>query len=66
MFDQLCDDAHDAHTMKVIHRTIMVIGVTFLTFGSYAVSTRFGAEVPPSSISYGTEKAPETTAVFGD
>ncbi len=66
MFNELCDDAHDAHTMKVINRAVMVIAVCFLTFGGYAISTRFGADVPPSSVTYGSEKAHESSAVFGD
>ena len=66
MFKELCDDAHEAHAMKVIHRMCMVIGVTFATIGVFAISTRLGAGAPPSSVTYGTEKAAPDAVVFGD
>ena len=52
--------------MRVIHRTVMIIALCFLSFGGYAVATRLGASVPPSSVSYGTEKATRDAVVFGD
>lgn len=66
MWNELCDDAHEAHAMKVIHRAIVVIGISFATFGGYAISTRLGAGAPPASVTYGTEKAEPGAAVFGD
>ncbi len=66
MWNELCDDQHDASTMKTINRAILVIAVSFLSFGGYAIATRLGAEVPPSSVTYGTEKAPAGAAVLGD
>lgn len=66
MFDELCDETHDAHTMKVIHRACLVIMVTFVVFGGYAISTRLGADAPPSSVTYGTQKAGKDAAVFND
>ena len=30
MFNDLCDDAHEAHSLKLINRAVMVIGVVFL------------------------------------
>ena len=50
MFDNLCDDAHEAHSLKLINRVIMVIGVVFLTFGGIAIGTRLGATTPPESV----------------
>lgn len=66
MFDNLCDDAHEAHALKLINRAVMVIGVVFLTFGGIAISTRLGATQPPASAAYGSEKAGPDAAVFGD
>lgn len=66
MFDNLCDDAHEAHALKLIHRAMMVIGVVFITFGGLAIGTRLGASQPPASAAYGTEKATSDAAVFGD
>ena len=66
MWNELCEDSHDAHSMRVIHRTVMIIALCFLSFGGYAVATRLGASVPPSSVSYGTEKATKDAVVFGD
>ena len=43
MWNDLCDDAHDAQTMKVINRAVVVIALSFITFGGYAISTRLGA-----------------------
>jgi hypothetical protein len=66
MFNDLCDDAHEAHSLKLIHRAVMVIGVVFLSFGGIAISTRLGASEPPASAAYGSEKATPDAAVFGD
>lgn len=66
MWNELCDEEHDAKTMKTINRAIVVIAVSFLTFGGYAIATRLGAEVPPSSVTYGSEKAPAGSTVLGD
>lgn len=66
MWNDLCDDAHDAHAMTVIHRAVVVIAVCFIAFGGYAISTRFGADQPPASVTYGTERPEPTAAVFGD
>lgn len=66
MWNTLCDDQHDAETMALINRVIVAITVCFLTFGGYAISTRFGAAPPPSSVTYGTESAHHDAAVFGD
>lgn len=66
MFNDLCDDAHEAHSLKQIHRVVMVIGVVFLTFGGVAISTRLGASTPPESVAYGSQQAEQDAAVFGD
>jgi hypothetical protein len=66
MFEELCDDAHEAHAMKLIHRAVLTIGVCFLGFAGFAISTRLGADVPPSSVTYGSEQAPSDASVFGD
>lgn len=66
MWNELCDDAHEAHAMKVINRAILTIAVCFLTFGGFALATRLGAKAPPSSVSYGSEKAHPAAAIFGD
>jgi hypothetical protein len=66
MWNELCDDAHEAHAMKVINRAILTIAVCFLAFGGFAMATRLGADAPPSSVSYGSEKAGKDAAVFGD
>ncbi len=55
MWNTLCDDAHDAHAMTLINRVIVVITLSFLSFGGYAIATRFGASAPPTSVAYGTE-----------
>lgn len=66
MFNELCDDAHEAHALKVIHRACMVIALTFITFAGVAIGTRLGANTPPASVAYGSEKATPDAAVFGD
>ncbi len=66
MFKDLCDDAHEAHSLKLINRVVMVIGVVFLSFGAIAISTRLGATHPPASTAYGTKQAQPDAAVFGD
>jgi hypothetical protein len=66
MWKELCDDAHEAHAMQVIHRAVMVIALCFLGFGGFAISTRLGAGHPPKSVAYGTEQAPAGAAVIGD
>ena len=66
MWNELCDDAHEAHAMKVINRAILTIALCFLTSGGFAMATRLGAEAPPSSVSYGSEEAHKDAAVFGD
>ena len=66
MWNELCDDAHEAHAMKVINRAILRIAVCFLAFGGFAMATRLGADAPPSSVSFGSEKAGKDAAVFGD
>ena len=66
MWNELCDDAHEAHAMKVINRAILTIAVCFLAFGGFAMATRLGADAPPSSVSYGSEKAGKDADVFGD
>lgn len=52
--------------MKVINRAILSIAVCFLAFGGFAMATRLGAEAPPSSVSYGSEQAHPSAAVFGN
>jgi len=52
--------------MKVINRAILTIAVCFLSFGGFALATRLGADAPPSSVSYGSEKAHLSAAVLGD
>jgi hypothetical protein len=66
MWNELCDDAHDAQTMKVINRAVVVIALSFITFGGYAISTRLGADAPPSSVTYGSEAPHASAAVLGD
>ena len=66
MWNELCDDAHEAHALKVIHRACMVIAVTFLTFGGVAIATRLGADAPPTSVAYGSEKADADATVLGN
>jgi len=66
MFNDMCDDAHEAHSLKLINRVIMIIGVVFLTFGGIAISTRLGTTTPPESVAYGTQQAEADAAVFGD
>ena len=66
MWNDLCDDAHEAHAMKVINRAILTIGLCFFGFGGFAIATRLGASAPPASASYGSEKPTEDAAVFGD
>jgi hypothetical protein len=66
MWNELCDDAHEAHAMKTIHRAVVTIAVCFLGFVGFAIATRLGADAPPSSVSYGTEKPDPSAAVLGD
>ena len=66
MWTELCEEAHEAHAMKVINRAILTIALCFLTFGGFAMATRLGAKAPPSSVSYGSEEAQKDAAVFGD
>lgn len=66
MWNDLCDDAHEARAMKTINRAILTIAVSFLTFGGFALATRLGADAPPSSVTYGSEQAHKNAAVFGD
>lgn len=66
MFDEICDEAHDAQTMKTINRAVMSIVVCFLAFGGYAIATRLGAGAPPTSVTYGSQQAEKGAAVFGD
>ena len=65
MWNELCDNDHDAHTMKIIHRAVFAIAFCFLSFGAYAIATRFGAGVPPSSVAYGSQKPEPGATVFG-
>lgn len=58
MWKELCDDAHEAHALTVIHRAVLVIAVVFFGFGGYMVSSRGGAAAPPDSLAYGTATAP--------
>lgn len=66
MWKELCDDEHDVQAMTFVNRAIMIIAVSFLTFGGFAIATRLGASAPPTSVTYGTEKAHPTATVFGD
>ena len=66
MWNELCDDAYEAHAMKVINRALLSIAVCFLAFGGFALATRLGAEAPPSSVTYGSEQAHPSAAVFGN
>jgi hypothetical protein len=66
MWNNLCDDEHDAHAMQSINRVVMVILVTFMSFGGFAISTRLGAVEPPASVAYGTEQPTPDAAVMGD
>ncbi|MEI6739457.1 MAG: hypothetical protein WCK74_04015 [Gemmatimonadaceae bacterium] len=52
--------------MKTIHRAVVTIAVCFLGFVGFAIATRLGADAPPSSVSYGTEKPSASAAVLGD
>ena len=52
--------------MKIINRAFLTIAVCFLGFAGYAITTRLGASVPPTSVTYGTEAPHATAAVFGD
>lgn len=65
MWNELCDNEHDAHTMKIIHRVVFAIAFCFLSFGGYAITTRFGAGAPPSSVAYGSQKPEADATVFG-
>ncbi len=58
-------DAHDVHSMRVIHYTCVAIGVAFIGFGAFAITTRLGAQAPPASVSYGTEQAHPSATVIG-
>jgi hypothetical protein len=58
MWQTLCDDAHEAHALTVIHRAVLVIAVVFFGVGTYVVTTRGGAAAPPDSVAYGTAPAP--------
>ena len=66
MWNELCDDAYEAHALKVINRAIFSIAVCFLAFGGFALATRLGAEAPPSSVTYGSEQAHPSASVFGN
>jgi hypothetical protein len=66
MWNELCDDAHEAHAMKVIHRAVVTIAIVFVSFGGFAIATRLGAATPPTSAAYGSEKPAADAAVFGD
>lgn len=66
MWNELCDNEHDANTMKIIHRAVSAIAFCFLAFGSYAIATRLGAAAPPSSVAYGSQQAEKSATVFGD
>ena len=66
MWNEICDDEHDAQTMKTINRAVLAIVVCFLTFGGYAITTRLGAGAPPTSVTYGSQQAEKGAVVFGD
>ena len=66
MFNDLCDNELDSHAMKIINRAFLTIAVCFLGFAGNAITTRLGASVPPTSVTYGTEAPHATAAVFGD
>ena len=66
IWNDLCDDAHEAHSLQYIHRVVLGIAVVFVTFGGYAISTRFGHTAPPASVTYGSEKPTTDNIVFGD
>jgi hypothetical protein len=66
MFKELCDTHEDLHAMQVINRATLAVVVCFLGFGAFAVSTRMGADAPPTSVAYGNEAPHKTSAVFGD
>ncbi|MDX2183327.1 MAG: hypothetical protein SFW08_05010 [Gemmatimonadaceae bacterium] len=66
MFNELCDEHEDRHAMQVINRATLAVVVCFLGFGVFAVSTRMGADAPPTSVAYGTEAPHPTSAVLGD
>jgi hypothetical protein len=58
MWQTLCDDAHEAHALTVIHRAVLVIAVVFFGVGTYVVTTRGGAAAPPASGASGPAPAP--------
>ncbi len=66
MFEQLCEDEHDAHAMKIVHRAFLGVTLVFVVLGGVAITTRMGKAAPPTSVAYGTEKAHPTAVVFGD
>ncbi|MBY0491126.1 MAG: hypothetical protein K2R93_14890 [Gemmatimonadaceae bacterium] len=66
MWNELCDEAHEAHAMQVIHRAVLVIATVFLSFGGYAIATRLGADHPPTSVAYGTKAPAADVVVIGD
>jgi hypothetical protein len=66
MFESLCEDEHDAQAMKIVNRAFVAITVCFIAFGAFAISTRLGGGAPPTSVSYGTEKAHPASHVIGD
>ena len=66
IWHNLCDDAHEAHSLQQIHRVVLGIAVVFVTFGGYAISTRFGHIAPPASVTYGSERPTADNVVIGD
>ncbi len=66
MWNEICDEQHDADTMRTMNRLFLTIVACFLTFGGYALVTRLGADAPPASVAYGTQKAAADAVTFGD
>lgn len=66
VWKDLCDDAHEAHSLALIHRAVVVIAVVFVSIGGYAISTRFAHTAPPASVTYGSEKPTPDNIVIGD
>ena len=66
IWNTLCDDAHEAHSLQSIHRVVIAIAVIFVSFGGYAISTRFGHTAPPTSVAYGSERPTADNVVIGD
>lgn len=66
IWNDLCDDSHEAESLTYIHRVVLLIAVVFVGFGAFAISGRFGHPAPESSVAYGSEQATKDNIVLGD